>query len=107
MIPRAPAPPTPPYGFGIENPPADGNYPRGTLAMARSDDPNTYGGQFFFVYKDTQLPTEGGGYSIFGQVTEGMDIVDAVAQQGVDGGAGDGAPTQPISILSVDVAQKT
>lgn len=98
---------TPPYGFGIENAPTDGNYPRGTLAMARSDDPNSNGGQFFLVYKDTQLPTEGGGYSIFGQVTEGMDIVDAVARQGVDGGAGDGAPKQAISILSVDVAQKT
>ena len=34
----------------------------GTLAMARGDDPNSNGGQFFFVYKDTQLPTDGGGY---------------------------------------------
>ena len=69
--------------------------------------PNSNGSQFFIVYDDTTLPTDGGGYSIFGKVVEGLDIVDAVAQQGVDGGAGDGAPKQAISILSVDVAQKT
>jgi peptidyl-prolyl cis-trans isomerase B (cyclophilin B) len=98
----------PPYGFGVENAPPDGDFPRGTLAMARGDDPNSNGGQFFFVYQDTQLPADPG-YSIFGKVTQGMDIVDAVAQQGVgtSSGAGDGAPKQPISILSVDVAKKT
>ena len=97
----------PPYGFGIENAPADGNFPRGTLAMARGSDPNSNGGQFFLVYKDTQLPTDGGGYSIFGKVIAGMDIVDAVAQQGVAEPTGDGAPQQPISILSVEVAKKS
>jgi peptidyl-prolyl cis-trans isomerase B (cyclophilin B) len=97
----------PPYGFGVENAPPTGDYPRGTLAMARGDDPNSNGGQFFIVYKDTQLPTEAGGYSIFGKVTQGMEIVDAVAQQGVAQSTGDGAPKQPISILSVEVAKKT
>ena len=88
---------------GIENAPADGAYPPGTLAMARTQDPNSNGGQFFIVYDDTTLPVDGGGYSIFGRVTEGLEIVQAVADQGVDGGRGDGAPAQPISILSVDV----
>ncbi|HEY7044244.1 MAG TPA: peptidylprolyl isomerase [Nocardioidaceae bacterium] len=94
---------SPGYGFGIENAPASGHYPRGTLAMARSSDPNSNGGQFFLVYKDTQLPTQDGGYSIFGKVTGGLQIVDAIAKQGTDGANGDGAPSQPISILSVDV----
>lgn len=93
----------PGYGYGIENAPGDGQYPPGTLAMARTMDPNSNGGQFFVVYQPTQLPTDDGGYSIFGQVTEGLDIVEAVAAQGVEGGAGDGAPAQPISILSVDL----
>ncbi|MGD8150987.1 peptidylprolyl isomerase [Ornithinimicrobium sp. Y1694] len=93
----------PGYGYGIENAPADGNYPPGSLAMARTQDPNSNGGQFFIVYEDTMLPTQGGGYSIFGQVTEGLDIVQAIAEQGVEGGGGDGAPTQPISILSIDI----
>lgn len=93
----------PGYGYGIENAPADGVYPPGTLAMARTQDPNSNGGQFFIVYDDTQLPVQGGGYSIFGQVTEGLDIVEAIAAAGGEGGAPDGAPAQPISILSVDV----
>ncbi|WP_272950550.1 peptidylprolyl isomerase [Ornithinimicrobium pratense] len=71
--------------------------------MARTQDPNSNGGQFFIVYDDTQLPTQGGGYSVFGQVSEGLEIVEAVAAQGGQGGAGDGAPAQPISILSVDL----
>ncbi|WP_238384567.1 peptidylprolyl isomerase [Segeticoccus rhizosphaerae] len=100
---------SPGYGFGIENAPADGRYPSGTLAMARTQDPNSNGGQFFIVYDDTSLPTQGGGYSIFGKVTEGLDIVKAVAQQGVDPGSQnpqDGSPVQPISILKVVVTEQ-
>ncbi len=97
---------SPGYGFGIENAPSDGQYPRGTLAMARGQDPNSNGGQFFVVYKDTQLPTGGGGYTIFGKVTAGMQIVDAIANKGVEDQQSDGSPFQPISILSVDVQKK-
>ncbi|WP_238154571.1 peptidylprolyl isomerase [Ornithinimicrobium sufpigmenti] len=93
----------PGYGYGIENAPDDGTYPPGSLAMARTQDPNSNGGQFFIVYDDTMLPTQGGGYSVFGQVTDGLEIVEAIAAQGGQGGAPDGAPAQPISILSVDV----
>ena len=95
----------PGYGYGIENAPADGLYPPGTLAMARTSDPESNGGQFFIVYDDTQLPVEGGGYSIFGRVTGGLEIVEAVAEAGTTGGGGDGAPAQPISILSVTVEE--
>lgn len=94
----------PGYGYGIENAPADGAYPPGTLAMARTQDPNSNGGQFFIVYEDTHLPVEGGGYSIFGQVTEGLEIVEQIAAAGAEGGTRDGAPAQPISILSVELA---
>lgn len=96
----------PGYGFGIENAPQDGDYPSGTLAMARSQDPNSNGGQFFIVYDDTKLPTDGGGYSIFGKVVSGMKIVNAVAKAGTNSPDGDGAPTQPISILKVTVTEK-
>jgi peptidyl-prolyl cis-trans isomerase B (cyclophilin B) len=96
----------PGYGYGIENAPDDGTYPRGTLAMARTNDPDSNGGQFFVVYEDSQLPTEGGGYSIFGKVTGGMDIVDRIAAAGVAGGGTDGAPEAPISILRVAVTEK-
>jgi peptidyl-prolyl cis-trans isomerase B (cyclophilin B) len=89
----------PGYGYGIENAPPTGDYPEGTVAMARTSDPNSNGSQFFIVYQDTQLPTDGGGYSIFGKVVQGLDIVKQVAAEGL---AQDGtAPKQPVSILSV------
>jgi len=96
----------PGYGFGIENAPASGSYPAGTLAMARATDPRSNGSQFFIVYKDTALPTAGGGYSIFGRVTAGLDVVTRVAAKGAAGGSGDGAPNSKVSILSVAVAEK-
>ncbi len=73
--------------------------------MARSEDPNSNGGQFFIVQQDTELPVRGGGYSIFGKVTSGMEVIDRIAGQGVLGGGSDGAPAQPVSILSVEVEQ--
>ena len=94
----------PGYGYGVENAPQDGIYPRGTLAMARTSDPETNGGQFFIVYDETQLP-DPNGYTIFGEVTEGMDIVDKIAEQGVGGTLGPEAPLQPISILDVQVEE--
>jgi peptidyl-prolyl cis-trans isomerase B (cyclophilin B) len=92
----------PGYGYGVENAPKDYQYPRGTLAMARTSDPNTNGGQFFIVFDKTQLP-DATGYSIFGRVTQGMDIVDRIAAQGTGGTLGPEAPKQPISILDVTV----
>jgi peptidyl-prolyl cis-trans isomerase B (cyclophilin B) len=97
----------PGYGFGVENAPKDGQFPAGTLAMARTSDPNSNGGQFFIVYKQTTLqdPT---GYSIFGRVTGGMDIVDKIAAAGAKSAdqSGNTAPNQPISILKVAVTEK-
>jgi peptidyl-prolyl cis-trans isomerase B (cyclophilin B) len=60
---------------------------RGTLAMARTNDPNSATAQFFINYKDNSFldhtsPTPSGwGYAVFGEVVEGMDAVDAMAQQ--------------------------
>lgn len=96
----------PGYGFGIENAPSDGQYPPGTLAMARTQDPNSNGGQFFIVYEQTRLPVEGGGYTIFGEVVDGMEIVDKVAASGLGGSLGPEAPKQPISILDVTTEQQ-
>ena len=44
-----------------------------------------------------------GGYTVFGRVTSGLDVVEAVAQAGVDGGGSDGAPATPISLEQVSV----
>lgn len=98
---------SPGYTFGMEDAPTDGRYPAGTLAMARSSDPNSNGGQFFIVYQATEIP-DPTGYSIFGQVTSGLDILRAVAAKGEDGSnqAGGGAPAQPIGIQKITVTEK-
>jgi peptidyl-prolyl cis-trans isomerase B (cyclophilin B) len=96
----------PGYSYGIENAPKNGKYPKGTLAMARTNDPNSNADQFFIVYQDSDLSSVPDGYSIFGTVTGGMDIVEKIAAAGVSGGATDGAPAAPISILKVAVTEK-
>lgn len=60
---------------------------RGTIAMARTPDPDSATAQFFINYKDNSFlnhtsPTPNGwGYAVFGEVIEGMDVVDAMAKQ--------------------------
>jgi cyclophilin family peptidyl-prolyl cis-trans isomerase len=60
---------------------------RGTVAMARTPDPDSATAQFFINYKDNSFlnhtsPTPNGwGYAVFGEVIEGMDVVDAMAKQ--------------------------
>jgi peptidyl-prolyl cis-trans isomerase B (cyclophilin B) len=70
------------------------NYPAGTVAMANAG-PGTSGSQFFLVYKDTTLPP---GYTVWGTITQGLDVVRAISQAGVADGAADGAPAQPVFI---------
>jgi serine/threonine protein kinase/cyclophilin family peptidyl-prolyl cis-trans isomerase len=100
----------PGYGFGNEYPTdqyarndpklqAPIVYPRGTLAMANSGQPNSNGSQFFMVYKDSQLPPQ---YTIFGTVeADGLATLDKIAKAGVAGGGDDGPPAIPVTIKSV------
>lgn len=97
---------TPGYSFGVENAPENGDYPARTVAMARSESIDSNGGQFFIVYADTKLPTDTGGYTVFGKVVAGFDIVQAIAKAGTRDGSGDGAPEQPISIMQITVTEK-
>ena len=57
-----------------------GKYERGTLAMANSG-PNTNGSQFFVMHKDYGLPHN---YTIFGKVTAGIEVIDAIAALDTD-----------------------
>ena len=97
----------PGYGFGVENAPKDGQFPAGTLAMARTSDPNSNGGQFFIVYKQTHAA---GPHRLLHlrPVTGGMDIVDKIAAAGRQAGRPERqhGPNQPISILKVAVTEK-
>lgn len=74
------------------------SYKRGTLAMANSG-PNTNGSQFFIMHADYGLPNQ---YTIFGQVTDGLDIVDAIATAPT--GAQD-RPHDPVTIDSVTITE--
>ena len=94
----------PGYQFGpVENPPANGIYPAGSIAMARSSSESSQGSQFFLVFKDTQLS---GNYTIFGKITSGLDVITKVAAGGVatPGPDGSGRPVRAISIVTTAVS---
>jgi cyclophilin family peptidyl-prolyl cis-trans isomerase len=78
---------------------------RGTLAMARTRDPNSAGAQFFVNLKDntflnhTAKNLDGWGYAVFGRVVEGMEVVDAIAQvPTTTKGMYENVPAQPVVI---------
>ena len=75
--------------------------------MAGTSDPQSNGGQFFIVYRDTVIQ-DPAGYLIFGRITSGMDIVEKIVAAGATppDANQNTAPMQPISILKVDVAEK-
>jgi len=96
----------PGYTWGpIENAPANNLYPAGTIAMARaSGNGSSMGSQFFLVYQDSTIPADSaGGYTVFGHITSGLGVVQAVAAAGVKGGGSDGAPTTAVTIEGVEV----
>jgi cyclophilin family peptidyl-prolyl cis-trans isomerase len=82
----------------------------GTLAMARTGDPNSATAQFFINVKDNGFldkaqSQDGFGYCVFGKVTEGMDVVNKIktAPTSNQGGAFVNAPVTPVVIESVRV----
>jgi peptidyl-prolyl cis-trans isomerase B (cyclophilin B) len=76
---------------------------RGTIAMARTPNPDSATAQFFINYKDNGFlnyssPTPNGwGYAVFGKVTEGMDVVDAMAKQPT----GNRGPHQDVPVTDI------
>jgi peptidyl-prolyl cis-trans isomerase B (cyclophilin B) len=78
---------------------------RGTVGLARMTDPNSGGVQFYINLKDspeldfTSRTPDGWGYTVFGRVTEGMDVVDRIGRvpTGVFRGAPD-TPLQPVIV---------
>jgi len=85
-------------GYKFEDEPFKGDYSRGALAMANAG-PNTNGSQFFICHQDLtgKLPKN---YTIFGQVTKGLDIVDQIA--GAPRNARD-LPDEPVAMTSVTI----
>ncbi len=84
---------------------------RGTIAMARTMDPHSATAQFFINVADNGFlnyngdNTQGFGYCVFGEVVEGMDVVDAIAKvkTGQRMGHGD-VPVEEVSIVEIKEA---
>ncbi|HEX2625604.1 MAG TPA: peptidylprolyl isomerase [Candidatus Limnocylindrales bacterium] len=85
-------------GYKFEDEPVHGDYGRGSLAMANSG-PHTNGSQFFICTADLsgRLPKN---YTLFGQVTKGMDIVDKIVS--APRNARD-LPDSPVAMTSVTI----
>jgi len=80
----------------------------GTIAMARSANPNSATSQFFInVANNASLNApqpDGYGYAVFGKVTSGMEVIDKIRQTPTGNQAGfQNVPTSPITILSVNL----
>ncbi len=89
-------------GYTIKDEPVTTSYHRGTVAMARTSQPDSQGSQFFIVLSDAagQILAAYNTYAIFGTVTGGMDVADAIftASNGAE------LPSKPIAMTSVTVA---
>lgn len=76
----------------------DGKFVRGTCGMARSQHPNSANSQFFIMFEPA--PHLNGQYTIWGQVVEGMEHVDAIKR----GAGGGGVVQNPDKIVKFSVA---
>ena len=85
-------------GYRFADEPVRLPYRRGTLAMANAG-PNTNGSQFFIMHADYALPPS---YTIFGRLTEGLDVLDAIAAAPT--GAQD-RPAHPVTIRTVTIGE--
>ncbi|HEY8600285.1 MAG TPA: peptidylprolyl isomerase [Thermomicrobiales bacterium] len=90
-------------GYKFADEPVSRRYGRGIVAMANAG-PNTNGSQFFICHgrNSESLPPS---YTIFGNVTEGLDVVDAIADVPTTGRERS-TPTEKITISSVTITEK-
>lgn len=91
-------------GYTFDDEPFDGEYTRGTIAMANAG-PNTNGSQFFIMHADYPLPKN---YVIFGNVTSGLDVVDKIATAPVTTGPSgeNSSPVNPVKVTSITIEEK-
>ena len=90
-------------GSDMPNVPAEFSklpHDRGTLGAARSQDPNSANSQFFINFKDNHFLN--GQYTVVGQVTEGMDVVDAIKLGKGPNGAVIGKPDVMTKVEVID-----
>jgi cyclophilin family peptidyl-prolyl cis-trans isomerase len=88
-------------GYKFADEPFEGEYTAGTLAMANAG-PNTNGSQFFIMHKDYPLPPN---YTIFGKVTQGMDVVDTIATAPTKPSGEGSTPVNPVKITAIVITE--
>lgn len=91
-------------GYRFDDEPFEGEYTRGTIAMANAG-PDTNGSQFFIMHKDYPLPPN---YTIFGKVVEGIEVVDkiATAKTTMSMSGENSKPINPVSVSSVEIIKE-
>lgn len=93
----------------LENVPEDGQYEKGTIAIARGSSPSSQTTQFFIVTGDTTLDPSTGGYTVVGRVTSGLpELVAKVTSKGIadPGQDGSGEPEVATTITGATIAQE-
>lgn len=91
-------------GYKFDDELFEGEYARGTVAMANAG-PNTNGSQFFIMHQDYSLPKN---YVIFGQVVKGMEVIDKIAEAETKAGLSgeNSTPVEPVVVESVEIVEK-
>ena len=79
---------------------SDRSFERGVVGMARSASPDSANSQFFIMF--APAPHLNGQYTVVGEVTEGMDVVDAIKRGGGRNGSVVGAPDRMVSVRVTD-----
>lgn len=95
-------------GYTIQDEPVVGDYVRGSVSMARTSKPNSQGSQFFIALDDLTangMLDKAGGYVIFGEVIEGMDVVDAIAAM-PNSGSPVNTALEPVPMESVTITRE-
>ena len=95
-------------GKGIVNESKNGlKNDRGSISMARTNDPNSATAQFFINVVDNNMLNfpSNGGYAVFGKVVEGMDVVDKIkaSKTRADARLGGDVPVEPVTITSATI----
>lgn len=101
-----------PTGKAIINEASNGiKNTRGSVAMARTNDPNSAKSQFFINMADNGFldqSTENAGYAVFGQVIKGMEVVDQIVKLPTTGyGSHPDMPKNPVKIITMQIKTKT
>jgi peptidyl-prolyl cis-trans isomerase B (cyclophilin B) len=90
-------------GYSVDQEFNDTKHVRGTLSMARAQDPNSAGSQFFICHGEASFLN--GQYTAFGQMQEGEEALDTIAQAPTKSGGEGSSPVEPVKITKITVTR--